>query len=151
REGQVTRLEPANPARFFLYKEPTPLDLDRWSYERDKVLQASPSAGHVIHRYGLADLDTAGEWTQTEDLGPVWKPKTPEGWVPYQNGRWRWYDALGYTWVSDDAWGWLPYHYGRWTRRENLGWVWAPAKNSVFKPGEVYWMRAVKFVGWGPL
>lgn len=151
REGQITRVEPANPARFFLNKEPAPLELDRWSEERDKVLQASPSAGHVIYRYGLADLDSAGEWTQTEELGPVWKPKTPTGWTPYQKGRWRWYDTLGYTWVSDDAWGWLPYHYGRWTRLENLGWVWAPAKNAVFKPAEVYWMRAAKFVGWGPL
>ncbi len=151
REGQTTRVEPANPARFFLSKELTPLELDRWSEARDKALETNTSAAHVIHRYGLVDLDTAGEWTQTEELGPVWKPKAANGWAPFQNGRWRWYDTLGYTWVSDDPWGWLPYHYGRWTRKENLGWVWAPAKNAVFKPGEVYWLRAAKFVGWGPL
>ena len=151
REGQTTRVEPANPARFFLNKEVPAMELDRWSEARDKALAASPSAGHVIHRYGLVDLDAAGEWTQTEDLGAVWKPKIPTGWQPFQNGRWRWYDTLGYTWVSDDAWGWLPYHYGRWTRKGSLGWVWAPAKNAVFKPGEVYWLRGAKLAGWGPL
>jgi len=151
REGQTTRVEPANPARFFLNKEIPAMESDQWSEARDKTLQSSPSAGHVIERYGLVDLDGAGEWTQTEDLGTVWKPKTPTGWTPYQNGRWRWYDTLGYTWVSDDQWGWLPYHYGRWTRKENLGWVWVPAKTAVFKPGEVYWMRGAKLAGWGPL
>ena len=151
REGQTTRVEPANPARFFLNKEVPAMELDRWSDARDKALAASPSAGHVIHRYGLVDLDGSGEWTQTEDLGAVWKPKTAQGWAPFQNGRWRWYDTLGYTWVSGDAWGWLPYHYGRWTRKENLGWVWVPAKTAVFKPGDVYWLRGAKLAGWGPL
>ena len=151
REGQTTRVEPANPARFFLDKNAPVMELDRWSEERDKALASSPSAGHAIERYGLADLDAAGEWIQTQDLGSVWKPKVAAGWVPYQVGRWRWYDALGYTWISDDAWGWLPYHYGRWTRLENIGWVWAPAKTAVFKPGEVYWMRGTKMAAWGPL
>src|SRR5207248_8442778 len=75
RDGQTTRVEPANPARFFLNREITPLELDRWSEERDKSLEASPSAIHVIQRYGLQDLDSAGEWIQTEDLGTVWKPR----------------------------------------------------------------------------
>src|SRR5262249_24916706 len=93
----------------------------------------------------------AGEWIATDDLGVLWKPKVAEDWAPYRNGRWQWYDAIGYTWISDDAWGWLPYHYGRWTRKDELGWVWAPAKNVVFKPGEVYWLRGAKIAGWGPL
>ena len=151
REGQTTRVEPANPARFFLNQDVPAMELDRWSEARDKTLATSPSAAHVIERYGLVDLDAAGEWIQTEDLGAVWKPKTPTGWAPFQNGRWRWYDALGYTWVSGDPWGWLPYHYGRWTRMANLGWVWAPAKTAVFKPGDVYWLRGAKLAGWGPL
>ncbi|HEY2012844.1 MAG TPA: DUF6600 domain-containing protein, partial [Bryobacteraceae bacterium] len=150
REGQTTRVEPANPARFFLNKGVPVQELDPWSYTRDKALATSTSAAHVIERYGLADLDTAGEWSQTED-GPVWKPKAEQGWVPFQKGRWRWYDALGYTWVSDDPWGWLPYHFGRWTRMEDLGWVWVPARTAVFKPGEVYWLRGNKLAGWGPL
>jgi hypothetical protein len=151
REGQTTRVEPANAARFFLYREVSPMELDTWSENRDQALETSTSAAHVIHRYGLSDLDAAGEWVQTEEFGPVWKPKAEEGWVPYQKGRWRWYDELGYTWVSDEAWGWLPYHYGRWTRRDSLGWIWVPSTNQVFKPGEVYWLRAPRFAGWGPL
>jgi len=151
REGQVTRVEPSNPARFFLYKEITPLESDRWSEGRDKAMASNASAAHVVERYGLVDLDGAGEWIQTEDAGTVWHPKMPAGWTPYQKGRWRWYDTLGYTWVSDDEWGWLPYHHGRWWQREKLGWVWVPAKNTVFKPGEVYWMRGARLAGWGPL
>ena len=102
-------------------------------------------------RYGLADLDSAGQWVQTDDLGAVWQPKAAEGWTPYRSGRWRWFDALGYTWVSDESWGWLPYHYGRWTKHGDLGWVWAPSSNGVFKPGEVFWMRGARFAAWGPL
>ncbi len=151
REGQTTRIDPANPARFFLNKEVAVLELDRWSEDRDKLLATSTSATHVLMRYGLSDLDAAGEWIQTEDLGSVWRPKTEEGWRPFQNGRWRWYDTLGYTWVSDESWGWLPYHHGRWQRKENLGWVWAPSQSIVFKPGDVYWLRGAKLAGWGPL
>jgi hypothetical protein len=150
-EGQTVRVEPANPARFFLDREVAAMQLDQWSEQRDKAAAGSPSAGHVLGRYGLVDLDAGGEWVQTDDLGAVWKPKQPEGWYPFQQGRWRWYDALGYTWVSDDKWGWLPYHYGRWQRKERLGWVWAPSVSTVFKPGDVYWLRGARLTGWGPL
>jgi hypothetical protein len=149
--GQTLRLKPENPAQFFLDREVKAMDLDRWSEARDKAEAAPLSAAHVVERYGLADLDTAGVWIQTDEFGAAWKPKAQDGWVPFQNGRWRWYDALGYTWVSGDPWGWLPYHYGRWAHRENLGWVWAPSVTTVFKPGEVYWMRGAELAGWGPL
>ena len=151
REGQTTRVEPANAARFFFYKEAPPLELDNWSAQRDDALESPTSAAHAVQRYGLADLDGAGEWILTQDLGAVWRPKAAEAWRPFENGRWRWYDDLGYTWISDEPWGWLPYHYGRWTRLDNLGWVWAPSKNGIFKPGEVYWLRGKNFIGWGPL
>jgi hypothetical protein len=150
-EGQTVRVEPANPARFFLYREVTPMALDRWSEDRDKALESPVSAKYVPERFGLLDLDANGEWIQTQDLGTVWKPKTAEGWTPYRAGRWLWYDTLGYTWVSDDAWGWLTDHYGRWSQREGTGWVWVPSKSTVFKPGEVYWLLGTKFAGWGPL
>jgi hypothetical protein len=144
-------VEPANPARFFLEREVAALKLDEWSQQRDKAAAGSPSAGHVLGRYGLVDLDAGGEWVQTDDLGAVWKPRQVDGWYPFQQGRWRWYDMLGYTWVSDDKWGWLPYHYGRWQRKERLGWVWAPSVSTVFKPGDVYWLHGAKLSAWGPL
>jgi hypothetical protein len=81
----------------------------------------------------------------------VWKPKAPAGWAPFRNGRWLWYDGLGYTWIGDDAWGWLPYHYGRWMLMEGTGWIWAPGDSTVFKPGDVYWLKSAKLVGWGAL
>ena len=155
REGQTARVEPANPSRFFLDREVSAEELDVWSVERDKALASATSGAHVSQRYGVQDLDGAGAWIQTADLGAVWKPKAQDDWKPFQNGRWRWYGTLGYTWVSDDPWGWLPYHYGRWVHRENLGWVWAPANSAIFKPGEVFWMRgnrqAPDLVAWGPL
>jgi FecR protein len=150
-QGQTSRVEPSHPNRFFLYREVTPIDLDRWSAERDKTLASAVSGLHVPQRYGLADLDSAGQWVQTDDLGTVWQPKAAEGWTPYRHGLWRWIDGLGYTWVSDESWGWLPYHYGRWTKHGDLGWVWASSSNVVFKPGEVFWMRGARFAAWGPL
>jgi hypothetical protein len=151
-EGQMARIDPAHPARFYLYREISPLDTDRWNGERDKVLASTASAGHLpqLH-YGVSDLDANGVWIQSGDFGAVWKPKMPAAWAPFRDGKWRWYDGLGYTWVSNDAWGWLPYHYGRWIQQEDTGWVWAPGKNTAFKPGEVYWLRTDKLVGWGPL
>lgn len=150
-QGQTSRVEPSHPNRFFLDRAIAANDLDRWSGARDKLLATPVSAGHVMEHYGLADLDTAGHWLQTDQFGAVWKPAVAADWAPFQNGRWVWYDTLGYTWVSADAWGWLPYHYGRWARTADQGWIWAPSVSQIFKPGEVFWMRGDKFAGWGPL
>jgi hypothetical protein len=150
REGQTVRVDPRNSARFSLDREIAPVDLDRWSEDRDKILAAPASMSHVPQRFGLADLDAAGQWLQT-DIGAVWKPRVTDGWAPFQNGHWHWYDGLGYTWVSADSWGWVPYHFGRWTRKNDLGWVWVPSQKSTFKPGDVYWLYGMRIAGWGPL
>jgi hypothetical protein len=150
--GQLVKLDPAHPGRFFLYREIQPLETDRWSDERDRVLQSTTSAAHVPGlRYGLADLDASGAWIQTAEFGAVWKPKTSPGWAPFRNGRWSWYDGLGYTWIADDPWGWLPYHYGRWMQQEGTGWIWVPGPGGAFLPGTVYWLKSAKLVGWGAL
>jgi hypothetical protein len=149
--GQTARVEPGNTSRFFLDRDNPATELDRWNAERDQALSGSVSALHVMEHSGLADLDSAGEWIATDGFGTVWKPKSADGWIPFQKGRWRWYQELGYTWVSDDPWGWLPYHYGRWAHTTDLGWFWAPNVSQVFKPGDVYWLRGAQFVGWGPL
>jgi hypothetical protein len=150
REGQSVRVEPGNKDRFTLDREFPPMDLDRWSEDRDKLLAAPASMNHVPQRFGLADLDANGQWLQT-DIGAVWKPRVGDGWLPLQNGHWHWYDGLGYTWVSSESWGWVPYHFGRWTRKNDLGWVWVPSQKSAFKPGDVYWLYGVRIAGWGPL
>ncbi|HXB69634.1 MAG TPA: DUF6600 domain-containing protein [Candidatus Acidoferrales bacterium] len=150
-EGQSIRVEPANASRFFLERSIVAIPLDRWSEDRDIALAAPASAARVAQRYGVKDLDAAGQWLQTADLGMVWKPAAAEGWAPFQKGRWLWYASLGYTWVSNDSWGWLPYHYGRWWRSNADGWVWVPGVKTVFKPGDVYWLRGATFAGWGAL
>jgi hypothetical protein len=141
RAGQFARVDPADPARFFLEHEIAPNELDQWAIGRAGV------------RFGHADLDDAGEWIETADLGRIWRPKPPADWRPFASGHWRWYDGLGYTWIAAEPWGWLPYHYGRWTRLDQLGWVWVPSRSGVFKPGDVYWLRSEDegYIGWGPL
>ena len=161
RAGQFARVEPANPARFFLDREIPPDDLDQWADERakaraasaDRVLHDAGRAAASLPPYGLADLDAAGRWVQTPALGPVWRPNVEDSWAPFRAGRWLWHETLGFTWVSADPWGWLPYHYGRWTRMRDLGWVWAPSHNGIFKPGDVYWLQSKEdgYIGWGPL
>ena len=151
-EGQTARVETGSRARFFLHREIAPLDSDRWSEQRDRVLATSSSAGRLPDLFfGLVDLDANGSWTETDDLGVVWKPKVTSAWTPYRDGHWMWYDELGYTWIANEPWGWLPFHYGRWMQASGLGWVWLPAKGVIFKPGEVYWLREANLVGWGPL
>jgi hypothetical protein len=150
-EGTTARMDPAKAENFSLLPEVAPDPLDRWSEDRDKAHAAPASAAYVNAAFGLADLDSGGTWTASENLGMVWKPDVAEGWTPYKNGRWRYYDALGYTWVSDDRWGWMPYHNGRWSREQKLGWVWQPDPTAAFHPAEVYWIRGVTFAGWGPL
>jgi hypothetical protein len=148
RQGQTARVEQGNV--FSLEREVVPMELDRWSEDRDKALAEPMSASRIAFGYGVADLDASGDWLQTE-LGSVWKPKVAGTWGPFQLGRWRWYDTLGYTWVSDESWGWLPYHYGRWMNRAGEGWVWVPPARPVFKPGDVYWLCGRQMAGWGPL
>jgi hypothetical protein len=144
-------IDPAKPGRFVLDHNVAPETLDAWNTERDHARAGAAATFHVAQHYGLADLDAGGEWIHTDEFGAVWKPRSDGAWVPFQNGRWRWYAPLGFTWVSGDTWGWLPYHYGRWAHRGELGWLWVPGGSQVFKPGEVYWLRGAKFVGWGPL
>jgi hypothetical protein len=151
-EGQTARLENATPPRFSLYREIKPLDSDLWNQQRDQVLASSGSAGRLPGLlYGLVDLDASGAWMQTDDFGAVWKPKVASAWTPYRDGQWMWYDELGYTWIANEPWGWLPFHYGRWIEQSGLGWAWVPGTGTVFKPGEVYWLRQANIMGWGPL
>jgi hypothetical protein len=152
KEGQMARVAPSQTGKFYLYREVSSLDSDRWSEQRDKFFASSSSATHVRGlRYGLQDLDANGAWITTDDFGTVWKPKAPDTWAPFRNGKWTWYDALGFTWIGDEPWGWLPYHYGRWMQLDSVGWFWVPGKSAVFKPGDVYWLRGANLAGWGPL
>lgn len=147
REGQMARVDAGRVARFQLLRQS-----DGWSQKRDQLQEQSASAKHLPGTgYGGPDLDLTGSWLQTDDFGIVWKPKVVETWAPFQSGTWRWYDELGYTWIAAEDWGWAPYHYGRWLQHASLRWVWVPGANAVFKPGDIYWMRAAGLALWGPL
>ncbi len=152
REGQLARVPQSKSGHFQIFREIPQLEADDWSRKRDLVQEGSLSATHLPGiRFGAADLDMTGSWLQTDDAGLVWKPKVTETWAPFQSGTWQWYGELGYTWVAAEDWGWAPYHYGRWLQHNALGWVWVPGSSSIFKPGEVYWMRNSGLALWGPL
>ena len=130
-------------------------DWQRWNAQRDRIVLArGKSYGYLPEelRAYSSDFDGGGRWVNVPEYGYCWTPTVIviNDWAPYRHGRWVWRGG-DYVWVGYEPWGWAPYHYGRWARRENLGWIWAPAKNAVFKPGEVYWLRGAKLAGWGPL
>jgi hypothetical protein len=102
-------------------------EFDRWSSERDRLYDRSPSARYVSRDVvGYQDLDANGSWRVDPSLGNVWFPNRVEaGWAPYRDGHWVWVDPWGWTWVDDAPWGFAVSHYGRWA---NLGgtWGWVP-------------------------
>lgn len=121
-------------------------DFDRWSANRDFVLERSNSYRYVSPDVsGAEELDNYGRWVNDSSYGNVWVPAVDPGWAPYRVGRWVWLDYYGWTWVSDDPWGWAPYHYGRWYQGV-YGWSWYPGPVVA----HYYWRPAlVGFFGWG--
>jgi hypothetical protein len=94
------------------------------------------------------ELSWAGEWTDTPEYGPVWRPTHVDSdWRPYLNGRWEWTTA-GWTWMSEEPFGWAVYHYGRWAFGP-LGWTWVPGR--VWAPAWVAWRWGDGYAGWCPL
>ena len=120
-------------------------EFDRWSSERDRIYDRSPSARYVSRDVvGYQDLDANGSWRVDPSLGNVWFPNRVEaGWAPYRDGHWVWVDPWGWTWVDDAPWGFAVSHYGRWA---NLGgtWGWVP---GPMRSRAYYAPALVVFVG----
>lgn len=121
-----------------------PDPFDRWSYDRERRYEDSPSARYCSRQVvGFEDLDEYGSWGPAPEYGYVWYPRVAVGWAPYHYGHWAWIDPWGWTWVDDANWGYAPFHYGRWVfvgRR----WGWVPGPREV-RP--VYAPALVAFVG----
>jgi len=136
-----------------------PDDFDKWSYDRDRRYDFSPSAQYLSHDViGYEDLDSYGEWRNDFAYGHVWFPtQVGFGWAPYHQGHWAWISPWGWTWVDDSPWGYAPFHYGRWAFIEGRwGWVPGPvAVQAVYAPALVAFIGGgVGFggnVGWFPL
>jgi hypothetical protein len=140
--------------------------VDRWSLERDRLIERSISARYVSPDVvGYADLDAYGRWRTVSGYGPVWAPsRVPAGWSPYRDGHWAWVDPWGWTWVDDARWGYAVSHYGRWAHLDG-GWVWVPGPRrepAVYAPALVAFIGGGNFqisissgstgaVGWFPL
>ena len=126
--------------------DPPRLDeFDRWSGERDRTYDRSPSARYVsADVVGYQDLDAHGAWRVDATYGNVWIPNRVEaGWAPYRDGHWAWVDPWGWTWVDDAPWGFAVSHYGRWANLHGT-WGWVPGPMST----RAYYAPAlVVFVG----
>ena len=124
---------------------PRPDDFDRWSSDRDRRFDNSPSARYVSQDViGYEDLDANGDWRVDETYGSVWFPnRVSVGWAPYRDGHWAWVDPWGWTWIDDQPWGFAVSHYGRWTNlRGTWGWVPGPVRERAY-----YAPALVAFVG----
>jgi uncharacterized membrane protein YgcG len=130
--------------------------LDRWSEERDRTEDNSPSAKYVSRDMdGYSDLDQNGTWSETPDQGAVWYPNdvSPD-WAPYSNGNWDYVEPWGWTWVGYEPWGFAPYHYGRWNYfGGRWGWCPGPFGYPVYGPAFVgFFGGGFGFgIGWFPL
>ena len=72
-------------------------DFDRWSSDRDRRYDSSPSARYVSQDViGYEDLDANGNWRVDATYGSVWYPnRVSAGWAPYRDGHWAWVDPWG--------------------------------------------------------
>ena len=110
-------------------------DFDRWSSDRDRSYDNSPSARYVSQDViGYQDLDANGTWRADPTYGNVWVPtRVAAGWAPFRDGHWAWVDPWGWTWVDDAPWGFAVSHYGRWTNmRGTWGWVPGPVRTRAY-------------------
>ena len=145
RAGQVNRFYGNDLRDYENLALSAPSDFDRWSSERDRRWQDSPSARYVSRDLiGYEDLDENGTWRNVEGYGNVWSPRgVAADWAPYRDGHWAWVEPWGWTWVDDAPWGFAPSHYGRWA---HIGgsWGWVPGPIAA---RQVYAPALVAFVG----
>jgi hypothetical protein len=139
-----------------VHRFPAP-ELDGWdraNAERTDRLMDATSARYVPDGvFGVADLDHAGTWRQTDEYGHVWFPDVSAGWAPFGAGDWTFDSTYGWTWVDAAPWGWAPFHHGRWVNVDGH-WAWAPGPPDVvpaYAPATVGWLEGGPGVGWVPL
>lgn len=111
---------------------------------------ADPTAG-VTDVEIDATLDGYGQWIETDDYGPVWRPDaTVVGvdFTPYESGGSWAYSDVGWAFACDYSWGWLPFHYGRWAWFNDY-WGWVPGHR--WSPAWVEWRHGGGVVGWRPM
>jgi len=143
-QGQRVTFSGTNSLNADVEQISNPDQFDRWSDDRDRRYEDSPSARYCSRQVvGFEDLDDNGDWRPAPEYGFVWYPRVDAGWAPYHQGHWAWIDPWGWTWVEDEHWGYAPFHYGRWI---SIGgrWGWIPGPREV-RP--VYAPALVAFVG----
>jgi len=70
-------------------------------------------------------LRAHGDWIVTPDRGPVWYPRTNQGWAPNRDGRWSWVEPQGWVWIDAAPWGGMLPSNGQWMEI-NRRWAWVP-------------------------
>lgn len=139
-------------------------NFDRWAAERDSRQLATKSSQYVAPTTpGVYELDQYGQWHETDEYGPVWRPSNVNSdWAPYRYGRWEWISPWGWTWIDDAPWGYAPSHYGRWVYVDRY-WAWHPGRiiaRPIYAPALVSFISGPNFsvsvnigqpCGWVPL
>ncbi len=145
RAGDTVRFNGADLRDYEMYGLPREDDFDRYSNERDRLLDRSASLRYIDDDVvGYEDLDEYGSWRPVSSYGTVWFPNRVDAdWAPYRDGHWVWQEPWGWTWVDDAPWGFAPSHYGRWVNVSNR-WGWIPGPRNV-RP--IYAPALVAFVG----
>ncbi|MDB5873673.1 MAG: putative prolin-rich exported protein, partial [Ramlibacter sp.] len=144
-EKQTYRFAGNNLRDYETYAQMRTDDFDRWSSERDRRWDNSPSRKYVsTELIGYEDLDQNGTWRKDRTYGSVWVPnRVAADWAPYREGHWAWVEPWGWTWIDEQPWGFAPSHYGRWAHIDS-GWAWVP---GPAKARPVYAPALVAFVG----
>ncbi len=104
--------------------------------------------GNVQGGYNLSDLNSYGDWVNTNSYGRVWRPFVVDNWMPFDNGHWA-YANGDWTWISYEPFGWIVYHYGYWYDDPSYGWVWVPSDGN-WSPANVMWIDYGNYIGWAP-
>ncbi|WP_338846559.1 DUF6600 domain-containing protein [Massilia sp. W12] len=89
---------------------------------------------------GQQDLAGQGEWLETEEYGPVWRPHNAN-FMPFRDGYWQQMAPWGWVWVDHVPWAYVTSHYGRWAWHQ-ARWVWAPGPAHLppaWSPALVGW------------
>lgn len=160
RAGNSYRFNDAALRDYEVLDLPRADDFDNWVQSRQRQYSRSVSSRYVADdMIGVADLDSAGRWSNDAQYGDVWYPTSVAvDYVPYRDGHWSWIDPWGWTWVDNAAWGFAPFHYGRWVYAGSR-WGWCPGPRhvrAIYTPAMVAFVGGVSIgvggpVGWFPL
>lgn len=123
-------------------------EFEAWIWDLNQAMLEGTASTEDVASLAEKELEGNGEWMETPDYGPVWRPYVWHDWCPYYYGSWSWSMRYGYYWVPAEPWGWYPFHYGYWSWIPGYGWVWIPGR--YWGPAWVWFYHDYDNVCWIP-